>query len=157
MKKKLLLVCFVSLLLSACKMSSGPGYFDFEPECLNTESDGSLTLRVWGDGRNLTDAVAQAQKNAINVVLFKGVTKGLSGYQSRPLVPEVNAREKYQNYFNKFFKDGGEYMKYVSERDRRWGTTERRKNGNQVKYGVTIRVLVPELRERLIEDGILKQ
>ncbi len=157
MKLKVLLVCMFALLLSSCKVSKGPGYFDFEPEYLNTEGDGSLTLRVWGDGRNLFDAIPQAQKNAVDAVLFKGITKGgLTGYLSRPLVPEVNAREKYQTYFNNFFKDGGDYTKYVSKHDRRIGTTERRENGTQVKWGVTLRVYVPELKARLIQDGILK-
>lgn len=127
-----------------------------ETTCLNTELDGSLTLRVWGEGRNFIDAMRQAKKNAVNDVLFNGIAKGLSGYQSRPLVTEVNARQKHEQYFNVFFSDKGAYKKYTSYADRRWGSSRRMKVGGQVKAGVTIRVLVPALKQQLIDDGILK-
>ena len=70
---------------------------------------------------------------------------------------EVNARERYQDYFDIFFMDGGEYLKYVSMADRRLGSTKKVKNSDaQVGYLVTVRVLIPELRQRLKQDGILK-
>ena len=31
------------------------------------------TLRAWGRGKNRTDAIEQAKKNAVRDVLFKGV------------------------------------------------------------------------------------
>lgn len=145
--------------LNSCRTINVGAMYNYEPICLNTESDGSLTLRVYGEGRNFWDAVRQAKKNAVEAVLFTGIGKGVSGYQSRPLVPEVNAREKYQNYFNGFFSDGGEYSDYATRKDRRWFTTERIKTPEhslQVKYAVTIRVLVPELKHKLVSDGIIK-
>lgn len=151
----ILTVALVVLLFAGCKSETG-AYYDYETVCLNTESDGSITVRVWGEGRNISDAMHQAKKNAVDEVLFKGITRGLSGYMSRPVVPEVNAREKYQDYFNQFFKDGGEYEKYVTWKDRRWGTSQRKKVGTQVKWGITMRVLVPELKAKMKEDGILK-
>ena len=69
---------------------------------------------------------------------------------------EVNARERYQDYFDIFFMDGGEYLKYVSMADRRLGTNKKVKVDTQVWYCTTVRVLVPELKQRLKQDGILK-
>ena len=159
MKKNIVfIICMLVLVsISSCRISKKAAYFDFETTCLNTEGDGSLTLRVWGEGRNAFDAAEQAKKNAVYDVLFKGITKGLQGYQSRPLVPEVNARQKYMDYFDNFFKDGGAYIEFVSLNDRRLGTSEfRRKAGDQVKWATTIRVLVPQLRQRMKDDGILQ-
>ena len=160
MKRNIIfLVCLITLLsISSCKISKRPAYFDFETECLNTEGDGTLTLRVWGDGRNAFDAAQQASKNAVYDVLFKGITKGLQGYQSRPLIPEVNARQKYMDYFDKFFQDGGTYSEFTSLIDRRMGTSKYyRKVEHQVKWATTIRVNVPRLRQRLQQDGILQK
>ena len=74
----------------------------------------------------------------------------------RPLIYEVNAEEKYQYYFNVFFKDNGDYRQYVSMEDRRPMTNRKENTATQVKYGVTVRVLRNELQQRLIDDKIIK-
>ena len=131
------------------------GAFAQETECISKEMDGSLTLRVWGTGRNRTDALEQAKKQAVYDVLFKGVTKGNTDYNMRPVMTEVNARQRYQDYFDIFFMDRGEYLKYISMEDKRAGSTRIRRNYRDVTVGVTVRVLVPQLRARLKADGLL--
>ena len=74
----------------------------------------------------------------------------------RPLIYEVNAEEKYQYYFNVFFKDDGDYKLYVTTEDRRPLTNKKENTATQVKYGVTVRVLRAELRQRLTNDKIIK-
>lgn len=141
--------------MSVYSQSTG-AYYNYETECLGIEHDGSQTLRVWANGRNRSDALEQGRKNAVYEVLFTGVKKGNGGCESKPLLIEVNAREKYQYYFNPFFKDKGEYLKYVSMEDSRVGTKKREKRREQVKFGVTVRVLREELKNKLIEDKIIK-
>ena len=145
--KKLIFAMF-ALLLSA-------GAFAQETECISKELDGSLTLRVWGTGRNRTDALEQAKKQAVYDVLFKGVARGNTDYNMRPIMTEVNARQRYQDYFDIFFMDRGEYRKYISMEDKRAGSTRTRRNYRDVTVGTTVRVLVPQLRARLKEDGLL--
>ena len=151
--KKLMLICAALMALLFAQEVKAQS---FETECISVEQDGSQTLRVWGKGRNRSDAIEQAKKDAVYEILFKGVLKGNKGYNLRPLVTEVNARERYQDYFDIFFMDGGEYLKYVSMADKRMGSTKKVKTDTRVRYCVTVRVLVPELRMRLKEDGILK-
>lgn len=131
------------------------GAFAQETECISKEMDGSLTLRVWGTGRNKTDALEQAKKQAVYDVLFKGITRGNTDYNMRPIMTEVNARQRYQDYFDIFFMDRGEYRKYISMEDKRAGSTRTRRNYRDVTVGTTVRVLVPQLRARLKEDGLL--
>lgn len=145
--KKLLFSLFAALLCA--------GAFAQETECISKEMDGSLTLRVWGTGRNRTDAMEQAKKQAVYDVLFKGVIKGNTDYNMRPIMTEVNARQRYQDYFDIFFMDRGEFLKYVSMEDKRAGSTRVRRNYRDVTVGTTVRVLVPQLRARLKEDGLL--
>lgn len=155
MKKLFVLLVLSSALLGIGKNSFAQ-QFD-EPVCIGHELDGTLTIRSWGEGRNRADAREQAKKNAVYAVLFDGVRTGNDGYDARPIVPEVNARQRYRDYFDIFFMDGGAYKTYVSIADRRLGSTKKAKsNINQVKYGFTVRVMVPQLRQRMIEDGILK-
>ena len=144
------------LILAALALILSAGAYAQETECIGKEMDGSLTLRVWGTGRNRTDALEQAKKQAVYDVLFKGVTKGNTDYNMRPIMTEVNARQRYQDYFDIFFMDRGEYLKYISMEDKRAGSTKvSKRNFRDVTLGVTVRVLVPQLRARLKSDGLL--
>jgi len=135
-------------------------YNSFETECLGVELDGSQTLKSWGFGRNRTDAVEQAKKNAIRDVLFKGIRNGRQDCNLKPLLNEPNAQERHENFFNKFFADGGEYSKFISMKDQSTGpqiTKDRKGAGSEVTYGVIVRVLRSELRSEMIKDNILKK
>jgi hypothetical protein len=136
------------------------GNYNYKTSCVDVESDGSQTLLAWGKGRNRTDAVEQAKKNAVSDILFIGILDGNSVCTKRPLLPEVNARERYEDYFNAFFKDGGDFMKYVSLKDERIGDhifRDKKKSSNGVNLSVVVRILVPELKAQLKKDGILKK
>jgi hypothetical protein len=163
MKKYILLLGITGLLLfviASCKTSVYARY-DYKSECLGTELDGSQTIKAWGKGRYWKDAADQAKKNAVRDVIFKGILEGQAGCKMRPLVTEVNAEEKYEAYFNKFFADGGKYENFVSLKDEKIPNHIIRKakfrdKDNSV-YSVVVRVLCDELKAELISDGILKQ
>lgn len=92
--------CLLLLVFAGCSSKkSVSSYHSFESECLAVELDGSETLRAWGRGKNRTDAIEQAKKNAVRDVLFKGVAAGSRECSVRPLVTEVNAQERYAYYF----------------------------------------------------------
>ena len=163
MKNKVLLcflLLFSVLIFQSCSLQRRTaGFADYQTECLGSEFDGSQTLLVFGDGRNRTDAVEQAKKKAVREVILKGVSNGKSDCQMRPIVPEVNADVKYESYFAKFFKDGGEYTFYVSLADERILNKilrDRTKGRKQVKNSVVVRVDVLKLKEKLRTDNIIK-
>ena len=131
-------------------------YTQVATECLGVEEDGSQTLRAWGLGKDKDDAQEQARKNAVRDVLFKGIRDGVEGCNVRPLVTEVNAREKYEDYFNRFFKDGGTYKKFVSNKDQKKSMKKVTKTAMGTRGAVVVRVLRPELKARLKKDGIIK-
>jgi hypothetical protein len=137
------------------------GTYNYESECMGVEIDGSQTLHVWGNGRNRTDAIEQAKKNGVRDVLFKGIRAGKSECNLKPIVSEVNAQEKYEDYFNKFFADGGPYQNFISGKD---GSNlhlevikNRKKIGAQETYRITVRVLRADLKAKMIADRIITQ
>ncbi len=163
--KKLLLIASLALTVSAAAQVSrsqkvNSGNYTFKTECMGIEMDGSQTLKAWGNGRNRADAVEQAKKNAVRDVIFNGITEGKQDCEKRPILFEVNAQEKYEDYFNAFFADGGEYKNFISLRDERIGqkiNRDRKKARESVTNGMIVRVLRSELKKKLIADGILKQ
>lgn len=150
----LLVLISTLLLLQSCTSQKFTGAYSFETECLGIELDGSQTLKAWGRGKNKPDAVEQAHKNAVRDVLFKGIRKGVQECNSVPLILEVNAQQKYEDYFNKFFSDKGLYSKYTTNQDAKF--KRRNPDGSDVVYEITVRVLRSELKQQLKNDGILK-
>ena len=151
------------ILLTTCfgfSQKNIAGNYGYKTECLGVELDGSETVKAWGNGRNRSDAVEQAKKNALRDVIFFGLVEGKQDCKKKPLILEVNALEKYEDYFNKFFADGGEFKNYISLRDERIFdkvSRDRKKARESVTNGLILRVLRSELKQKLIADGIIKQ
>ncbi|MDR1455747.1 MAG: hypothetical protein LBJ01_08860 [Tannerella sp.] len=135
------------------------GNYEYKTECMGSEMDGSVTVKAWGNGRNSADALEQAKKNAVYDILFKGIREGKSLCYQAPLLPSGNARMVHETYFNRFFRDGGEFLKYVSLQDERYSDRwNREKKGarSSVTYGIVLRIHRSELKEQLINEGILQ-
>ena len=157
---KIMLLVISVVLLQGCKsnqevaqpMSAMSG----ETVSLGSRGDGSIVLRCWGSGSNRGDAIEQAKRNAVYDILFKGIKSGPNiGDAANPLVPEVNARERYANYFDPFFSPGGEYKKFVKEEK---GNADRLKSEGLSRngYGVVVIVDRSALKAQLKKDGVLK-
>lgn len=153
--KKLFLTIAAALTLVCAEAQTQPVQSRTSVRCMGTELDGSQTLRVQGYGRNRADAKEQAMKNAVWAVVFDGIRDGAAGCNMRPLVAEVNARERYEEYFNIFFADNGAYKEYVSLRDTKKRSGGKVKDKLEYSYDLTVRVLRSELKSRLIADNVI--
>ncbi len=153
--KKLILTLVAVLSITYADAQTQPVYARSSVRCMGVELDGSQTLRVQGYGRNRSDAKEQAMKNAVWAVIFDGIKDGVEGCNMRPLVTEVNAKERYEDYFNIFFSDNGAYLEYVSLRDTKRRSGGRSKDKLGYAYDLTIRVLRPQLKARLKADNVI--
>ncbi len=150
-----LLISTLIFLLASCMTTKPTAYMTYETRCLGIELDGSQTLLAWGEGRNKADAEEQAKKNAVRDVIFKGINSGNSDCTKPPLVNTPNAQQKYEEYFDAFFVDGGEYKKYISMDDHKRRSEDKEHYQYGEKRSVIVRVLRSELKKRLQDDGIL--
>jgi hypothetical protein len=154
-----ILIANLMFLISCNPQTRIAGNYQYKTECLGIEGDGTQTLKSWGKGRNRFDALEQAKKNAVYAVIFSGINDGSHECEIRPLVAEVNAREKFEAYFNRFFQDGGEYQKYISMRDERFDNKilrERKEGIGTITNSAIVVVNRPQLKAKLINDGIIK-
>ena len=128
----------------------------FTSICEGTELDGSQMVRAYGKGKDKKDAVKQLEKNAMNDVLFNGVRDGEEGCNVAPLVNVPNAREKYKKYFNRFFSDGGQYKRYIKDKDTPEGTTRKYKSeGKEVIYTKIVTINMTKMERELTQEGII--
>ncbi len=160
MRYLILPMLLLTTLAVSAQVPRTPGTFSHGTECVGVEGDGSQTVKAYGNGRHRWDALEQARKNAVRDVIFSGIRLGKPECEVKPLVNEVNAREKYEQYFNTFFTDGGPYQEYVSTEDERHAQRVRRgktrsADGAQVSHAFIVRILRNELKQRLVADGIL--
>lgn len=154
---KFLFIVSISLIFTNCNSKKGlSGIYTHEVECMGSELDGTITLKTWGKGKNGIDAIEQARKEVINTILFLGIRNGQKDCDTRPILNAQNIRENKTEYFNNFFKDGGDYKKFVSNKDESFGKKVKVKGRDgEVMFGFIIRVMKNDLKNQMLKDGIL--
>ncbi len=159
MKLKYIITLIASVILISCGVQSSTlPYYDQKPQILRSELDGSYIIRTMGKGNSTASALEEAKKNALYDIIFNGISSSSSRTSSlKPLLLEVNAKEKYNDYFNVFFADGGDYKQYVSQQSKPSGSKTFTKNKLQVLCHTNVVVNLPALKEKLIADKILKK
>ncbi len=154
---KILIYGLISGMLSFSSCSTPKtmsGNYASKTECIRTELDGSQSLIAWGNGSTKLDAIENAKKKAVRDVLFQGINEGKSDCNLVPIILEVNAQNKHEAYFNKFFANRGDYKDFVSVK-KELKTIEVSVD-KSITYGLEVSVLRAELTQKMISDGILK-
>ena len=156
--------CHIALIIAiifcgiGCAVHKTSAYSNYETLIIGTELDGSYTLRVCGKARNSLDAYVQAGKQAVKDILFKNLFfTNTKDSPLKPLLLTPNAEQKYEDYFNAFFADGGEYQNYMSMKEKRVGSSKFSKTDAQATCITTVCVYRSKLKQKLIEDGILNK
>ncbi len=149
----LFLIPFITL-----SQSKNSGFIKYKTECLGSELDGSYTLKAWGSGRNNSDAVEQAMKNAVYEIIFKGIPDGDKSCSRTGLVIDAGTEGKNQEYFSIFFADGGPYKDFVNLKDERIRhkiKREKVKREVSITESAVVRVNRFKLKKKLIVDNII--
>lgn len=153
----ILWIAVVAIVVAGCGPTKSQAYYDYASKMIAAHGDGSFTIRAWGRSRNATMSYEAAQKQALEDVLFKGVKAQSSNLTDlKPLVMEVNGRERHEEYFNAFFSDEKVWGAFVSMKDRRTMTSRYQRTDAQTLAQVTVLVYRSELQKKLQNDGILK-
>lgn len=127
----------------------------YELECVGIGVQSSYLVKVWSYSKNAKVAVEQAKKNAVHGIVFKGFAgSGQKCPSQKALAPQVGVEEQQKEYFSKFFKDGGDYMKYVSVSGD--AVPDVVKVGKEYKIGIVVSVLKDPLRKDLEAAGVIK-
>ena len=126
---------------------------NFKTECMGSDATGMQTVRTWGKGRDRKAATEQAKRNALEAVIFDGLSG--QGCDSRPLVSTVNAREKHEDYFRSFFSAGGPYTEFITTDDRK-STQIKAKDSARQMWGIVATIDIAALKNRLVNDHIIK-
>lgn len=156
--KALSLASAIVLMLGSCRsrqqVSDSFAGYDFGTTLVDVSPSGMLTVRTWGSGPDKASSIEEAKKNAVSELIFNGFAT-TSDYNARALVTEVNARERYAEYFDRFFAKGGEYRKFVREASSTDKSRIRSKSTARENHGVVVVIDRNALRRQLVDDGVL--
>lgn len=154
MRKNVFIIIFAGSLLLGCKTPIS-GYYSYETECLGKNYDGTQIVKTWGTGDDMRSAQVRAYQEALHDILFNGIRNGNSDCDVRPIITEVNALEKYDNYFSHFFSRKGNYQDFVKQtRNNKKAVVNSRSNMREA-YAYVIEVDVPSLKQQLKNDNII--
>ena len=157
MKKISFLIAAAAMVLFAgCGAKRSQAYYDQPSQLLSVNYDGTYVIRTQVRARNAAIAFTDGQRKVMDEVIFKGVKAASNGVSDlKPLCFDLNAKEKYEDYFQVFFRDGGEWTKYASLKDKRTATTRYQRDGRQMVETVTVTIDRAALKKKLQEDGII--
>ncbi|MEE0972667.1 MAG: hypothetical protein U0L34_00845 [Paludibacteraceae bacterium] len=139
---------------SKSKANKDTKQFRYELECVANASQGSYLVKVWTYSKKSNVAIEQSKKNAVHGIIFKGFTSKGGCVAQRPFVKQAGGEFEHQDYFDLFFKDGGEYMRFATYME---GTQEIIKVGKEYKVGVIVSVAKDDLRKTLEAAGVIRK
>jgi hypothetical protein len=127
----------------------------YEVTVVGVGTDGTKLLQVWGYEKKADDAKIEAKKNAVAACLFKGAV-GSGVNVMKPIIPNEADADKFQEYFEKFFETGGQYLQYVGISSDATGK-DIVKMAKGYKVGVVVSVNYDALRKEMENKGIVKK
>lgn len=159
MFKRMTTLVFMASIFFACKApQTQSGYYDYDTQCLGNLGDGTQLVKSMGTGLDRKQAEADAYKNALRDILFKGIRNGTNDCSVQPLIVKPNAQENYEVYFNNFFSQKGAYKDFVARHrepflDRNFKSNPR--SDAKLAYVMELKIYVSDLKNFLIEDQII--
>ncbi|GAB3358292.1 hypothetical protein GCM10027566_22740 [Arachidicoccus ginsenosidivorans] len=156
-------ICFATVKVQAQwkknKALADTKIWRYDIECAGLGKQGSKLVKVWSYSKNPKHAIASAMRNAVHGIIFKGYAGGGQGCTAfKPLVRDPAAESQHQAFFDAFFAEGGEYLKYVSSAtDGQIAAEDRLKvSKREYKIGAIVTVMTDLLRKRLEKEGIVR-
>jgi hypothetical protein len=132
--------------------------FRYEIEAMKTGVQGTYLIKVWSYSKQPMMPADLAKKNAVHGIIFKGfpAKDGVPGQLALAADPAIETEKA--EFFENFFKDGGDFLKYVTlVGDGQIAPEDRIRMGKEFKIGLVVSVDVAALRRALEDAGIIKK
>lgn len=128
--------------------------YRYEIEQVKCGSSSEVMLIVYSFSKKPHIAEEQTKKNAIHACIYKGIPVGEECAEKKPLYDNANTNTEADAFLDDFFKDGGDYMRYVAVTNKAMTKTIKMKK--EYKVGVYVTVQYANLRSYLEKKGIRK-
>ena len=155
-KLSLFIAVLTALVFAGCGARRSQAYYDQPSVVMSSTAEGTYVIRVQVRAKDAVVAFNEAQRKVVREIIFDGVKAGNSGMSDlKPLCFDMNAREKYEDYWNAFFSDQGPWKQFTSYKDRRATSTRYQRDGRQMVETGTVTVDRAGIKKKLQADGII--
>ncbi len=155
-KLSLLLAVATAIIFAGCGPKRSQAYYDQPSQVMSATAEGTYIIRVQVRAKDAVVAFKEAQRKVVKEVIFDGVKSANKGMSDlKPLCFDMNAREKYEDYWNAFFSDEGPWKEFTSYKDRRATSTRYQRDGRLMVETGTVTVDRAGIKKRLQTDGII--
>ena len=149
----LLLAVFLFTISLDAKDKNNEVSMRYDIECAGTGTEGTYLIKVWVYSKKNQVETNILKKSAVHGVIFKGFA-GVQGCTSqKPLASSPGVEQEKADFFNVFFAEAGDYLKYATVVS---GSTETVKIGKEFKVGVTVSISKDLLRKDLEAAGVIR-
>ena len=158
MRRKLLyfVLCTLVLSLASCGAKRSQAFYDQPSRVLSADYNGTYVVRTQVRSKDAVTAFYDAQRKVVKEIIFDGIQAANNGVSDlKPLCLDMNAQEKYEDYWNAFFSDGGPWKQFTNYSKRRVVTTRYERDGRQMVETGTVTVDRAGIKKKLQEDGII--
>ena len=132
--------------------------YNYEVEPVGVGQDGTKVFKVWGYGKEVSDAVMNAKELAVAACIFKGLPGGAGSAPTPPICSEPNIEVTKADYFETFFKVGGKYLQFIAlTNDGDSAGEDRLKVKKGYKVAIYVQIMYDALRKQLEADGIARK
>jgi hypothetical protein len=151
--KILLLAVFLFSISMGAKDKSNDVSMRYDIECAGTGTEGTYLIKVWVYAKKNNVDENLLKKSAVHGVIFKGFAGAQGCTSQKPLASSPGIEQEKANFFNVFFANNGDYLKYASVVV---GSTETIKVGKEFKIGVIVSISKDLLRKDLESAGVIR-
>ena len=125
----------------------------YDIECAGTGTEGTYLVKVWVYAKKNNVDENLLKKSAVHGVIFKGFSGGQGCTSQKPLASSPGVEQEKANFFNVFFANNGDFMKYANVVA---GSAETIKVGKEFKIGMIVAISKDLLRKDLESAGVIR-
>lgn len=151
MKNKILIFTISSLLLFSFTPAKSTTY---QIECVDIETDGYITIKIWDTKKGIRYKPEQARKDAIHAILHSGVSGNNSCSTQPPILNKIYEQEKFKKIEKDFFSGDGKWSIFTRSSTTETTLPANLRINNWKAYQISISK--NELRKYLEELKIIK-
>ena len=145
---------YITLLITILSSFGIKNNRNYQTECVTIETDGYLTIKIWDTKKGAKYNSEQARKDAVDAILFSGISGGNGCATQYPILNKTEEQENFKSIEKSFFAKKGKWSMFT-----RSSATETTIPANLgVKNWKVFQVSISknELRKYLEEQKIIK-
>jgi hypothetical protein len=153
--KKIIFLVAIIISIASCKSKLKPrelGNYVYKTASVDVRNN-QILVTAWGKGTSEGEALAEAKRNAIYDILYKGILDGNPSVRFPAIFLKNNSEASNSSFNAQFFSKDGQYLKYTSLYDTAISQKRRkkiRKSSRVLNSAIEYQILVD--RNKLIED-----